>query len=223
MERQTLVEFSEIQIHESEKKALGGTFVNLLCEEIVETSYGSIHVTLQGKKGKPAIVTMHDIGQNHTTAFLGFFNYHDMQPLLEHFCIYHVDALGQEEGSAEMSGGYPTSDERVVVLEEVLDQLHVKFFIGFGIGAGADTLCRFGLKHQDKVEGLVLLNCGTSTMGWVEWGYNKVSECVGRSLLILLILLIILILVTLLNYSFVKPHCRCHSQCDFFGCDHTTI
>ena len=176
MEQQGLVELSGVQIQELERKALcdRAAFLALLHEEDVETSHGSVHVSLQGKKDKPAIVTYHDIGQNHTSAFLGFFNYHDIQPLLEHFCIYHIDAPGQEEGCPQFSSPYPTMDELAEMLSEVLDHFSVKRCIGLGIGAGANVLCRYALRCEDKVEGLVLVNCGTSSMGWIEWGYQKV-------------------------------------------------
>lgn len=33
------------------------------------------------------------------SSFQAFFNYIDMRVLLENFCVYHVNAPGQEEGS----------------------------------------------------------------------------------------------------------------------------
>ncbi|CAH2104054.1 unnamed protein product [Euphydryas editha] len=33
------------------------------------------------------------------TSFQPFFNYVDMRALLENFCVYHVNAPGQEEGA----------------------------------------------------------------------------------------------------------------------------
>ena len=56
MEQQGLVELSGVQIQELERKALcdRAAFLALLHEEDVETSHGSVHVSLQGKKDKPA-------------------------------------------------------------------------------------------------------------------------------------------------------------------------
>lgn len=34
------------------------------------------------------------------TSFAGFFNYPSMRGLLENFCVYHVNAPGQEENAA---------------------------------------------------------------------------------------------------------------------------
>lgn len=33
------------------------------------------------------------------SSFQAFFNYVDMRALLENFCVYHVNAPGQEEGA----------------------------------------------------------------------------------------------------------------------------
>lgn len=88
-------------------------------EEVVETDRGNLVVAVQGSKTKPAIVTYHDLGLNckqtenvHTddilsilyflsdiSSFQAFFNYIDMRALLENFCVYHVNAPGQEEGA----------------------------------------------------------------------------------------------------------------------------
>jgi hypothetical protein len=34
--------------------------------------------------------------------FQAFFNYIDMRALLENFCVYHVNAPGQEEGASTL-------------------------------------------------------------------------------------------------------------------------
>jgi hypothetical protein len=34
--------------------------------------------------------------------FQAFFNFIDMRALLENFCVYHVNAPGQEEGAATL-------------------------------------------------------------------------------------------------------------------------
>uniref|UniRef100_V9I6V3 Protein NDRG3 n=2 Tax=Apis cerana TaxID=7461 RepID=V9I6V3_APICE len=68
-------------------------------EERVETDKGSILVAVQGNRAKPAILTYHDLGLNYISSFQAFFNYIDMRVLLENFCVYHVNAPGQEEGA----------------------------------------------------------------------------------------------------------------------------
>ena len=180
MEEQPLVGLSSISLHESESKNLhdASSFVSLIDERDVRTTRGNIHVSIQGTQGKPAFVTFHDIGQNHTSAFLGFFNFHQVRPLLEQFCIYHIDAPGQEEGSPQLAAEYvyPTMDELADLLGEIVEHFALKTFTGFGIGAGANVLSRYALKHPARLEGLVLVNCVSTTAGWIEWGYQKVDR-----------------------------------------------
>ena len=40
------------------------------------------------------------------TCFQGFFGFSEMQPLLRHFCVYHVNAPGQEEGALHLKPEY---------------------------------------------------------------------------------------------------------------------
>ena len=174
-----LVGLTSIDIHESEPKVFDNpeAFVSLLSEHDIQTSRGKIRVTRQGKTGKPAIVTFHDIGQNHTSAFLGFFNFTENRPLLDNFCIFHLDAPGQEDNSDDLPEeySYPTIDELSDMIGEVVDFFEIKRFIGFGIGAGANILCRYALWHPTRVEALVLVELVASNGGWIEWGYQKVS------------------------------------------------
>lgn len=179
MEAQPLVSLTSIDIHESEPKVFDDheAFISLLSEHDVETSRGKLRVTRQGKEGKTAIVTFHDIGQNHTSAFLGFFNFNETRPLLDHFCIYHIDAPGQQEDSEDLPVEYlyPTMDELSDMVGEVVNFFDIKRFIGFGIGAGANILCRYALWNPTRVEALVLVELVASNGGWIEWGYQKVS------------------------------------------------
>lgn len=179
MEAQPLVSLTSIDIHESEPKIFDDheAFISLLSEHDVETSRGKLRVTRQGKEGKTAIVTFHDIGQNHTSAFLGFFNFNETRPLLDQFCIYHIDAPGQQDDSEDLPAEYlyPTMDELSDMVGEVVNFFNIKRFIGFGIGAGANILCRYALWNPTRVEALVLVELVASNGGWIEWGYQKVS------------------------------------------------
>lgn len=88
----------------------------------VPTDKGDLTVAVQGDTRKPAILTYHDLGLNcefsteendqfiyiihafflppsDVTSFAGFFNYPSMRNLLDNFCVYHVNAPGQEEGA----------------------------------------------------------------------------------------------------------------------------
>lgn len=45
----------------------------------------------------PSILIIDVIADN--TSFAGFFNFPAMRSLLDNFCVYHVNAPGQEEGA----------------------------------------------------------------------------------------------------------------------------
>lgn len=160
----------------------------------IRTSFGPVHVLVHGDIRKPVILTYHDIGLNSVSCFQGFFNFSDMQAILKHFCVLHVNAIGQQEGAATVPNGlglmdlptpesyvYPTLDQLASTLIPVLEHFKKKSFIGFGVGAGANILARFALEHPEKVEGLVLINCNASKCGWIEWGYQKWNSWYLRS------------------------------------------
>lgn len=150
----------------------------LIRKEEIETSHCKIHVTLHGTESKPAIITFHDIGQNHVSAFQGFLNCKEMAPILKYFCIYHIDAPGQQEGAAQLPDTfqYPSLDELAEMVGDVVRHFKLNSFVGVGIGAGASILCRYGLKYPKLVDGLMLINCFSGKSGWVEWGYEKVRK-----------------------------------------------
>lgn len=86
----------------------------------IPTDKGDVLVAIQGDTSKPAIITYHDLGLNcrfhyfpycytiHEISFLvatnfgSFFNYPVMRALLEHFCVYHITAPGQEENAPNL-------------------------------------------------------------------------------------------------------------------------
>ena len=51
-------------------------------------------------------VCMHVCVCVDVTCFQGFFGFNEMQPLLRHFCVYHVNAPGQEEGALHLKPEY---------------------------------------------------------------------------------------------------------------------
>ncbi|KAF4527329.1 hypothetical protein B566_EDAN001106 [Ephemera danica] len=142
-----------------------------VAEERVLTEKGSILIAVQGDRRKPAILTYHDIGLNYIANFQAFFNYADMRALLENFCVYHVNAPGQEEGAPPLPEEpfrkltqttipstcdclhyiYPTMEELADQLNVVMAHYNLKSIIGFGVGAGANILARFALLHPNKV------------------------------------------------------------------------
>ncbi|KAK2587054.1 hypothetical protein KPH14_011007 [Odynerus spinipes] len=146
-------------------------------EERVETDKGSILVAVQGNRSKPAILTYHDLGLNYISSFQAFFNYIDMRVLLENFCVYHVNAPGQEDNAPTLAEDYvyPSMEELAEQLLFVLGHFDLRSIIGFGVGAGANILARFALAHPEKVNALCLINCVSTQAGWIEWGYQKLN------------------------------------------------
>ncbi|KAJ8290763.1 hypothetical protein GJAV_G00017200 [Gymnothorax javanicus] len=148
-------------------------------EHDVETPYGTLHCTLKGfpKGNRPVILTFHDIGLNHKSCFNSLFNHEDMQEIMHHFAVCHVDAPGQQEGAATLPTGYsyPSMDQLSDSLLSVLKHFGLSSIIGMAIGAGAHILAKFALDHPDLVEGLVLININACAEGWMDWAANKIT------------------------------------------------
>lgn len=192
MEKLTDIELTSIEATDPKPKSFANN-VNaiLIQDDDVETPYGNMHVAVQGDRSKPAILTFHDIGLNHGTCFQGFFNFSEMQPILRHFCVYHVNAPGQEDGALllkpehdalgnpESLGSrfvYPTMDQLAESIHSVVEHYGIRSLIGFGVGAGANILARYELLHHDMVDALVLVNPVATQAGWIEWGYQKMNS-----------------------------------------------
>uniref|UniRef100_A0A8C9RHX7 N-myc downstream regulated 1a n=1 Tax=Scleropages formosus TaxID=113540 RepID=A0A8C9RHX7_SCLFO len=147
-----------------------------LKEHDVETPYGKVHCTMKGvpKGDRPVILTFHDIGLNHKTCFDPLFSHEDMQEIMQHFAVCHVDAPGQHEGAATFPQGYdyPSMDQLSEVLPLVLN---LRSVIGMGVGAGAYILAKFALDYHTMVEGLVLININPCAEGWMDWAAHKIS------------------------------------------------
>ena len=92
-------------------------------ETFVATNHGQVLVAHAGDKSKPALLTYHDLGLNYISNFQAFFNYPELREVLEHFCIFHVNAPGQEEGALPLpeSFEYPTME---ILAEQVLDVIN---------------------------------------------------------------------------------------------------
>uniref|UniRef100_A0A9J8C9L4 N-myc downstream regulated 1a n=1 Tax=Cyprinus carpio carpio TaxID=630221 RepID=A0A9J8C9L4_CYPCA len=148
-------------------------------EHDVETPYGRVHCTMKGvpKGDRPVILTYHDIGLNHKSCFDTLFNHEDMQEIMQHFAVCHVDAPGQQEGANTFSIGYeyPSMDHLSETLPSILKHFGLKSVIGMAVGAGAYILAKFALDHPAMVEGLVLININPCAEGWMDWAAHKVS------------------------------------------------
>lgn len=148
-------------------------------EHDVETPYGRIHCTMKGvpKGDRPVILTFHDIGLNHKSCFEPLFSHEDMQEIMQHFAVCHVDAPGQQEGSNTFSTGYeyPSMDQLSETLPSILKHFGLKSVIGLAVGAGAYILAKFALDYPAMVEGLVLININPCAEGWMDWAAHKIS------------------------------------------------
>uniref|UniRef100_A0A0A9Y7U1 Protein NDRG3 n=2 Tax=Lygus hesperus TaxID=30085 RepID=A0A0A9Y7U1_LYGHE len=170
------IELKNIQMHMPTSRSLSRDDPSI--EEVkVETDKGYLLVAIQGNRNKPAILTYHDLGLNYVSNFQAFFNFAEMRALLENFCVYHVNAPGQEEGAAPLPDDYeyPTMDELGSQLSFVLGHFGLKSVIGLGVGAGGNILTRFALAHPDRVEAICLINVVSTQAGWIEWGYQKMN------------------------------------------------
>ncbi|KFD70401.1 hypothetical protein M514_13786, partial [Trichuris suis] len=147
-------------------------------EEVkVDTLFGKICVYVVGDQKKPAILTFHDLGLSANPCFQSFFHFSEMSAISDKFCVYHVNAPGQEEDAEALPENYvyPSMDELGDIAIAVADHFKLKTFIGFGVGAGANVLCRLALKQPKRVEALILVNCVCTSAGWIEWGYQKAN------------------------------------------------
>lgn len=88
-----------------------------------------------------------------------------------------MNAIGQEENAPTYpsSVAYPSLDDFAEQIQEVCDRYKIKNFIGLGVGAGANILSRYALKHPKAVDGLVLINPTSSKSSWSEWIYQKLN------------------------------------------------
>lgn len=186
-EKLTNVELESIRLLDSKARTVPSeTIANFDLEEDVSTPFGPMHVIAHGDRRLPAIVTYHDIGLNSTSCFQSFFNYPDMQAVMKSFCVYHLNALGQQESALTLPLGlgtvqdipaaeyvYPSMDQLAEMILPVVDHFKIKTFIGLGVGAGANVLSRFALLYPGRVDALVLINGNVTQAGWIEWGYQK--------------------------------------------------
>uniref|UniRef100_A0A673KHA3 Protein NDRG1-like n=1 Tax=Sinocyclocheilus rhinocerous TaxID=307959 RepID=A0A673KHA3_9TELE len=150
-----------------------------VAEHDVETPYGRVHCTMKGvpKGERPVILTYHDIGLNHKSCFDTLFSHDDMQEIMQHFAVCHVDAPGQQEGANTFSTGYeyPSMDQLSETLPSILKHFGLKSVIGMAVGAGAYILAKFALDYPAMVEGLVLININPCAEGWMDWAAHKIS------------------------------------------------
>jgi len=144
-------------------------------EEMVDTSQGRSLVAFAGDRSKPVLLTYHDLGLNYVTNFQAFFNYPDMRQITSAFCVFHINAPGQEEGAQAMAADaeYPTMEQLGEQVQEILNHFNIVKYIGVGVGLGANVLIRHAAAYPERVDSLMLVNASTTKCGWMEWGFQK--------------------------------------------------
>ncbi|EFP04075.1 hypothetical protein GCK72_023158 [Caenorhabditis remanei] len=147
---------------------------------VVQTqNSGVLHVYVQGnleeRGGKTIILTVHDIGTNHKS-FVRFVNHPSMSAVKEKAIFLHVCVPGQEDNSADFFGDFPTLDGIGDDLNAVLDKFEVKSAIAFGEGVGANIICRFAMGHPNRIMGIILVHCTSTTAGIIEYCKEKVMN-----------------------------------------------
>ncbi|GMT06880.1 hypothetical protein PENTCL1PPCAC_29054, partial [Pristionchus entomophagus] len=144
---------------------------------VVQTHHSSVlHVYVQGNieevNNKTVILTVHDVGTNHKS-FARFTQHPSMADVKAKAVFLHVCVPGQEDGAAEYIGDFPTLAEIGEDLACVLDKFNVKSCIAFGEGAGANIICRFAMSYPNRVLGIILVHCTSTTAGLIEYCKDK--------------------------------------------------
>ncbi|EYC12163.1 hypothetical protein Y032_0048g1645 [Ancylostoma ceylanicum] len=145
-------------------------------EERVDTDYGKVKVSIYGNRGKHPLVTFHDLALDSESNFQNFFQFVSIAEFTEKFCIYNINAPGQEVDAQPLpeSYEYPSMDGLAKIVENVVDHFELQSLIAFGVGVGANVLLRYALLNQRRLDALILVNCVANTAGWIEWAYQKV-------------------------------------------------
>ncbi|RZC51597.1 hypothetical protein C5167_020022 [Papaver somniferum] len=148
-------------------------------EHLVQTSHGSVSVSVFGDQDKPALITYPDIALNHMSCFQGLFFCPEASSLLLHnFCIYHISPPGHELGAGAIPSDdpVPNVDDLADQVAEVLDYFGLGAVMCLGVTAGAYILTLFATRYRERVIGLILVSPLCKAPSWTEWLYNKVMS-----------------------------------------------
>uniref|UniRef100_H2Z304 Protein NDRG3 n=1 Tax=Ciona savignyi TaxID=51511 RepID=H2Z304_CIOSA len=156
-------------------------------DNVVECTYSTggntystkLHVIVQGNRSlSHSIVTFHDVGLNSVSNFGPLMNSDCMDPVTNKYCIYHINAPGQEEHAKTLPSGivYPTMENLAEMIPKVFSNFGIKSAICMGSGAGANVFLRFAFKNPTMVEGLVAVNPTISPVGNLSWIGEKITN-----------------------------------------------
>uniref|UniRef100_A0A915MFY6 Uncharacterized protein n=4 Tax=Meloidogyne TaxID=189290 RepID=A0A915MFY6_MELJA len=141
----------------------------------VKGKYSTLQVYIQGdlneRFGKTVILTVHDVGTNHKS-FIRFVNHPSMESVKERAIFLHVCVPGQEDSAPDFTTDkfrFPSLGQLGEDLVCVLDEVDVRTCIAFGEGAGANIISRFALVWPNRIMGIILVNCTSTTAGFIEY------------------------------------------------------
>ncbi|PIO53641.1 hypothetical protein TELCIR_25017 [Teladorsagia circumcincta] len=67
-----------------------------LVEERIDTAYGKVKISIYGNRDKHPLITFHDLALDSDSNFQNFFQFVSIAEFTEKFCIYNINAPGQE-------------------------------------------------------------------------------------------------------------------------------
>uniref|UniRef100_A0A0K0CSW0 Protein NDRG3 n=1 Tax=Angiostrongylus cantonensis TaxID=6313 RepID=A0A0K0CSW0_ANGCA len=159
-----------------------------LSQERVDTVYGKVKVSIYGDRTKHPMITFHDLGLDSESNFQNFFQFVSIAEFTEKFCVYNINAPGQEVDAQTFpdSYDYPSMDGLAKIVETVVNHFDLQSVIAFGVGVGANVLLRYAVRdsfenlalellNQRRLDALILVNCVANAAGWIEWAYQKMN------------------------------------------------
>ncbi|CAK5080320.1 unnamed protein product [Meloidogyne enterolobii] len=92
-----------------------------------------------------------------------------MESVKERAIFLHVCVPGQEDSAPDFTAEFPSLGQLGEDLVCVLDEVDVRTCIAFGEGAGANIISRFALVWPNRIMGIILVNCTSTTAGFIEY------------------------------------------------------
>lgn len=131
--------------------------------------------SLEDRNRKTVILTVHDVGTNHKS-FVRFVDHPSMAEVKKNAIFLHVCVPGQEDNAPDFTDPFPTLAQLGEDLTIVLDKVDARTCIAFGEGAGANIICRFALSNPNRINGIILVHCTSTTVGVLEYFRDKLTN-----------------------------------------------
>jgi len=145
----------------------------------VQGNHSHFNVYVQGnledRSRKTIILTVHDVGTNHKS-FVRFVDHPSMAGVKANAIFLHVCIPGQEDNAPDFTDPFPSLAQMGEDLALVLDKVDARSCIAFGEGAGANIICRFALLHPNRISGIILVHCTSTTVGVLEYFRDKLTN-----------------------------------------------